>query len=83
MYYFDILDILQRNPGRKYTSTEIFIILSKSKPTNKKNIDRILLKLAISHKQINRELVMLPKSGEFTKNPMYPAYVYFFDLNTI
>jgi hypothetical protein len=76
MYYFDIIDFLEKNKGEEFTCTEIFMELSKVKIVRRERIVHMLLKLSMTDTRVLRKRVMIDKPGEFTRNPKYPTYVY-------
>jgi hypothetical protein len=76
VYYFEVLNILEAKPKKKYTALELYLTMSKEHNVNMNRLRTILVKMTQSQK-IKRELVMLPIKTKFSKNPDTPTYVYF------
>lgn len=55
MYYFEILNLLKENEDEKLSASEIFFLLSAENKVNSLNVKRVLSKMYIKNKHIERE----------------------------
>ena len=78
MYYFDILELLEKHKGTKFTSTELFLDLSIKKPIVKKNLDKALYKMFMSNNHIKRQYIQLTRFNPGYRKIIFSAYVYWF-----
>ena len=74
MYYFKILNLLTEKKGEEYTSRDLFFILNEEEKVNAHAIKKVLTKMYLRNKNIERRWVL--QSDDYGKT--WREYVYFY-----
>lgn len=79
MYYFLIMDILQKYPSRHFSALEMYAEIKQDRECSLRSVQRMMLKITVSNPYVFREIKITPGVRHSSNLPCAVSeYVYYY-----